>query len=111
MNILIVDDDQKRIDWFFSRFEKHKIAPAKTVEGVKGMIEWDDYDVAFFDHDLGEGGDMIELVRWIIAEGHLKNTKIVVHSMNPVGASNIVAELTRSGLNAIAFPYSRREEW
>ena len=111
MNILVIDDDKVRQDWFAERYEKHGIAPAKTVEDAKGIIEWDDYDVAFLDHDLGDGGSMVELVRWIVAEGYLKNTKIVVHSMNSVGASNIVAELSYGGLDAIAFPYSRREEW
>ena len=111
MNILVIDDDVARHEWFTARYEKHRIAPATTVDEAKGIIEWDDYDVAFFDHDLGDGGSMIELARWILEKGFLKHTKIIVHSMNSVGANNIVAELSYGGLDAIAFPYSRREEW
>lgn len=48
------------------------------------------------DHDLGdyygEGGDGVELVKWLIETGrNTENYKIFCHSMNPVGRENILA--------------------
>ena len=49
------------------------------------------------DHDLGDyaidGGDGIELVKWIVETGRRFN--IILHTMNPVGRQNMQALIDR----------------
>ena len=66
--------------------------------------------VLWFDHDLGEGGDGVEVARVLesICDDWMKGriVGIKVHSMNPVGAENLVKQLywvarTQLGLKGV----------
>lgn len=50
---------------------------------------------ASLDHDLGDwapdGGDGVKLVLWMIENERWPSEGIEVHSMNPVGAQNMIA--------------------
>lgn len=82
----------------------------RSVNEIKREIEYLD-NVGFFlgerdpielidiDHDAGDfeydGGDYIKLLDWLEETG--RNYPIRIHSMNPVGVSNMRAIIKRNG--------------
>ena len=65
-------------------------------------------DNLYLDHDLGEGGDIKEVVLWL-AEAEYNDSPfdvdvIFVHSMNPVGAEHTLKTLQRHNYNAVRIP-------
>lgn len=99
--VLIIDDDSVRVPTL-TRFIREVFPGAEIVHSETFVADWDAFDAVMLDHDLGLGGDMYDHVRKTFPEGYDGDTVIYVHSMNPVGVSNIVASLGRG----IRLPYS-----
>ena len=55
-----------------------------------------------FDHDLGFGINGYDVARWIV-ENEIPIAGFTVHSMNPVGAKNIIELLTHYGYTKMSF--------
>jgi len=102
MNILVVEDDPNRIAWF-----KNKISVGldicTTAKDAVARVNSKKYDFIFLDHDLGgrvfvpsEDEETGYTVAKAIAESSNKNTDVIVHSMNPVGAENICRVLPQA---------------
>lgn len=82
-----------------------KCLHAHSVKQAKEFIISEEKDGAerFFldlDHDLGiyakDGGDGIELIKWLIETGrNNSNYKVNIHSMNVVGKMNMKALINR----------------
>lgn len=92
--VLIIDDDGIRVpalSWFA---RGTYLGPdAEIVYSETFVADWDDFDMVMLDHDLGPGGDMYDHVRRVFPEGYDGPARIVIHSMNPVGAANLVGWL------------------
>ena len=96
MKILVVEDSDKRIEWFLHEFSDHEVTIAKNVlEGKKRVIA-SKYDLIFLDHDLGEKVFMSSQeentgyqVAKAIRESINSHTRVVIHSWNLAGANNI----------------------
>ena len=109
MKILIVEDDQQRIDWFEREFKDADVVVVKEAEDGIREVEATKYDVIFLDHDLG-GRAFVEShdpntgfqVALAIVKSPNKNTPIVIHSWNPAGAGNMQSILK----HAIYAPFS-----
>jgi CheY-like chemotaxis protein len=97
MYILIVEDNTERIKWFEKEFSDHNLIIVKDSEKGKHYVRMKKFDVIFLDHDLG-GRTMVVSedentgyqVAKILPGTVNKNTSVIVHSHNPVGADNIV---------------------
>jgi len=103
MKILIVEDNIQRLSWFINEFADCEIIIAKDAETGKKYVIAEKCDVIFLDHDLeffkndpkGLGfcpSDYFNTgyqVAKLIPDSINKKALIIIHSMNPVGASNI----------------------
>ena len=66
MKILLIEDDTQRIGWFRERFASHELTITTTVaDAIAAVSGGIDYDIGFFDHDLGIGGDVYNVATFI----------------------------------------------
>lgn len=113
--ILVIDDER-------TFAELPDALYARTVSEAIAHLQLSRFDEVFWDHDLGPGGDAMEIVDWMdraysewvnhtynlamswwpnfIKERRYKRhpfyiAKSFVHSMNPVGAARLVAALDK----------------
>lgn len=93
--VLIIDDDAVRVPTL-SAYAEMIVHGAEIVHSETFTADWDGFELVMLDHDLGSGGDVCDHIRKAFPEGYDGPALVCVHSMNPVGARNIVAAL-RSG--------------
>ena len=110
MNILIVEDDPNRIEWFKNSFHDDILFITKD---TKKAIEWlkeESFELIFLDHDLGDevyvdsGEGTGHEVAEYIADNKLTSDLIVIHTCNPIGAVNMSRTLSDYKLMIIPFP-------
>lgn len=105
--MLFVDDERS----LECELPGYDIDYARNVNAaINCWIHNPNYDEIWLDHDLGEdGGNIMELIRSLEMYGFYfpdnPKPEIVVHSMNPVGAENIVGKLSPY-YNVKRIPYS-----
>lgn len=94
---MFLDDERFPVDKEMNEF----LIVRTFVEAVKLMETKGCPNYISFDHDLGEGPNGYDLVKWMINKdldkpGFIPNEfSFYVHSQNPVGKGNIFAQLTR----------------
>jgi len=96
MRILIVEDDQNRIEHFKTLFKEHTLDITDSVdEAQKFLLEnMYDYDMIMLDHDLGDdvydnsNDESGYAVACIIEKLEIK-TPVIIHTQNPVGAERM----------------------
>lgn len=106
MKILVLEDDQNRIDQFVNRFkeagiEREEVWWAIDAQTAINSLEIRTYDVLFLDHDLG-GDQMVstshlntgsEFARQLMElhrSGKVEKLPMCfIHSFNPIGAENM----------------------
>lgn len=95
--ILIVDDERT-----FKNFPENdpNVRYARnSIQAIAWMTLYD-FDIIYLDHDLGGDDTAMNVVDWMnenVFHGvDLGITMIYVHSMNPVGAANVVRALERN---------------
>ena len=94
MKICVVEDYEGRVEAFQMLLHPHDLTICRTAKEGTDAVEVEKFDVIFLDHDLGEGED--DNGFWVakaVARGVNKETPVVIHSMNPVGAENIFHQL------------------
>lgn len=112
MKVLILEDDQERAKTFLQRYPDAVVVDSAH-DCIKHLSEH--WDVVYLDHDLG-GSSMpdsvredcgYEVVRHILEHQpeHLRQTKFVVHSANPIRARIMAEDLRRAGYNAEHKPF------
>lgn len=68
-----------------------------AVREIKSLSQIPDCKIfVSFDHDLGFGINGYDVAKWIV-ENEIPITGFTVHSMNPIGAKNIINLLTHYG--------------
>lgn len=106
-DILILDDDPSRHAVFRSSLVGHRLTHAHTaLEAVKAM--WSKrFDVVFLDHDLGDDHSTgYDVTKWMERMPHENRPEVcVVHSLNPVGSSNMMLTLRKHGFRTERIPY------
>ena len=94
--VFILEDDPERISYF-----KELLGHVADLTIISSCVEVDKfqppYDLIFLDHDLG-GRQMVDhedcgLTFVKQADSFTPNDLIIVHSYNPVGAKQMLAEL------------------
>ena len=98
MKILIVEDNQDRINQFEKILAGQELTIVKTAAEGKELVMKHKYDLIMLDHDLGdrvfvnsEDENTGYQVAKAICESQNKSTHIVVHSWNPEGVKNIMS--------------------
>ena len=116
-NILVLDDDKKRLATFRNILEGRDYKNVEYLENAPASVSLlatlDHWDVVFLDHDLGGGAWQnssesdtgAEVARWI-AEHRPVIRQIVLHSHNPAGAHYMLKILWGNGYNAMYIPFN-----
>lgn len=105
MKILIVEDNQERVNFFIKEFGLENVfITSKSKQAIFWL--WDEiFDIIFLDHDLGfdcekriktnsvflpSGEGTGYEVAENILQSKSKNAQIIIHSWNPAGAQNML---------------------
>ena len=74
-----------------------------AIKEIKSLSQIPDCKIFIsFDHDLGFGISGYDVAKWIV-ENEIPIAGFTVHSMNPVGAKNIIELLTHYGYTKMHF--------
>jgi len=88
MKILIVEDTLERIK-IFKEILNGELVFTDSASAAIELLSSVSFDAVFLDYDLGEGRDSgYSVATWIEAHPQ-KDLRIIIHSMNPVGAKKI----------------------
>lgn len=113
MKFLFLDDMKGRHRQFKEWFPSQDVDYVFTYADCIKMLERTEYDSVFLDHDLSEqdilcdpqtakGKTGSDVAEWIVANKQPQQIPmIVVHSLNPVGATNMVNILSSAGFEAV----------
>ena len=121
IRIFLLEDDERRCDWFNKRFKGDEIDIACEVEEAKELLSTRTYDSIFLDHDLmpehyGSDTPDDERTGYAIASFLAERRElqraatIMVHSFNADGALRMVETLRRAGRHADYIPFHMLEE-
>lgn len=103
--MFILEDNENRIKTFKQNLIGNELFIASDVEIAKVMLKFNQVDFIFLDHDLG-GDTMVnsnfpntgyQLARWI-KENNITYKRLIVHSLNSVGALNIKSIIPEADL-------------
>lgn len=97
MNILVIDDEPARARWFDDHLEPlgHTVRVAHTPEDALDQLHEGEFDLVFFDHDLGSrdwNGSKIAYHVFMHPKKYNQPRAVWIHTSNPVGAENIAAK-------------------
>jgi CheY-like chemotaxis protein len=117
LRILFLDDNSARHKTFEKKVGNGHLVTYvwSAIEAQNVMISEPRFDVFSLDHDLG-GEEMVDInkentgsavARFIVNELPQDKypEKIIIHSMNPIGAKNMETILVNAGFNAARFPF------
>jgi len=121
IRIFLLEDDERRCDWFNKRFKGDEIDIACEVEEAKELLSARTYDSIFLDHDLMPehyGSDTPDdertgyaIASFLAEQPELqRSATIMVHSFNADGALRMVETLRRAGRQADYIPFHMLEE-
>lgn len=101
-NILVVEDDPKRIEWFKEQYKDadELVFTDDPDEAIRLLSREKEWDVLSLDHDLKKepkSGRNVTL--WLCAQPreHQKDLYVLVHSVNVVSGPKIEREVTAAG--------------
>jgi hypothetical protein len=115
MNILFLDDSPIRTKEFKSN-NPSAICVETAKDAIKELdsnIEW---SYVYLDHDLGgekfvdsqNTNTGMEVVRWIVANKPNIDL-IIIHSLNPVAANNMLTDLKRAAYPTMVRPFAWKD--
>jgi hypothetical protein len=121
MKVFILEDDHERINYFIRNFSQY--AELTVSESYRDAIKTFNppYDAIFLDHDLGgliyvdvqQENTGSQFCKWLGKKSAIaKDTPIVIHSHNAVGAENMKNILTIGGftiVDTIPFDFLARQ--
>lgn len=120
MRILILDDIQHRHNVFDKIYDNHDVIHAYYYFDFCDSLQNGKYDLIHLDHDLGDfvdnpntyidgWGGIREYNGYHAARKIVEmevHARVIVHSVNPAGAQNIIAYLKHYGYNVDWEPFS-----
>jgi CheY-like chemotaxis protein len=105
MDILILDDDLCRHEFFNMALIGHIVKSTTTAAETIEELKSNNFDVVFLDHDLGgqqmvESGDNTgyEVAKWLSEHPNRIPNQVIIHSFNPAGAKNMKAVLPQAAI-------------
>ena len=121
IRIFLLEDDERRCQWFAKRFKGDHLDIAQEVSEAKELLQTRTYDSIFLDHDLmpehygaTESDDErtgYAIASFLATHPELQRAAtIMVHSFNADGAMRMVEELRGAGRQAEYIPFHFLEE-
>jgi hypothetical protein len=121
IRIFLLEDDERRCEWFAKRFKGDDLDIACEVSEAKELLQTRIYDSIFLDHDLmpehygaTEADDErtgYAIASFLATHPELQRAAtIMVHSFNADGAMRMVEELRRAGRQTEYIPFHFLEE-
>lgn len=121
IRVFLLEDDQRRCDWFAKRFKGDVLDISCEIDQAKDLLQTRTYDSIFLDHDLQPehyGSETPDdertgyaIASFLAARPELQRAAtIMVHSFNADGAMRMVEELRRAGRQADYIPFHFLEE-
>lgn len=121
IRIFLLEDDQRRCDWFAKRFKGDQLDISYEIDEAKELLQTRTYDSIFLDHDLQPehyGSEVNDdertgyaIASFLASRPELQRAAtIMVHSFNADGAMRMVEELRNAGRNADYVPFHFLEE-
>jgi hypothetical protein len=121
IRIFLLEDDERRCDWFAKRFKGDELDISCEVEQAKELLQTRTYDSIFLDHDLmpehygaTEADDErtgFAIAAFLASRPDLQRAAtIMVHSFNADGAMRMVEELRGAGRTAEYIPFHFLED-
>jgi CheY-like chemotaxis protein len=100
MKIFVLEDSAERIESFKKWLAGNDVTYVEDAATAHPLLKNVKYDLIFLDHDLGNRSMVSSddpntgyAVAKEIIHGVNHSTQVVVHSMNPIGAANIMGVL------------------
>jgi hypothetical protein len=121
IRIFLLEDDERRCDWFAKRFKGDHLDISSEVSHAKELLTTRSYDSIFLDHDLmpehygaTEADDErtgYAIASFLAERPELQRAAtIMVHSFNADGAMRMVEQLRGAGRQAEYIPFHFLEE-
>ena len=121
IRVFLLEDDERRCEWFAKRFKGDELDIACEVSQAKKLLTTRTYDSIFLDHDLipehygaSESDDErtgYAIASFLAAHPELQRAAtIMVHSFNADGAMRMVEELRAAGRQVDYVPFHFLEE-
>jgi len=119
VRILFLDDDHSRCGAFYwANKDAHEVTIVHDVDGAISKLSCGVWDVVSLDHDLepqhyddlqrNHERSGMAVAEWI-AENLPRIGRVIVHSWNPWGASNMVGVLLAAGYKCDRAEFNHRE--
>lgn len=116
IRVFLLDDDERRHQWFTTRFKGDFLDIADNVVQAQEMLSAKSYDAIFLDHDLhpehyhsdatDDERTGYAIAIWLSTNPDKQPAStILVHTRNADGAMRMVEELRRSGRSAEYVPF------
>ena len=124
MRILILDDEQVRHDDLTKFYSGHEVVNTTTYsEFVRELESGSPWDLIHLDHDLGPGDSYLDgwgnmqfftgqhaAIRVCELHDDQLPGEVIVHSVNPLGAQNMVSDLKSRKVKATWRPYTQMNQ-
>lgn len=113
MKILILEDNQERINKFKELFKNQEVFIYSNICDAIASCGLYKFDVLLLDHDLDgriwvdsrEDNTGYTFVKHLIMQNLQKEALIYIHSMNPIGANRMLNLLLDNGYDGIWIPF------
>ena len=116
IRVFLLDDDERRHQWFTTRFKGDFLDIADNVVQAQEMLSSKSYDAIFLDHDLhpehyhsdstDDERTGYAIAMWLSTNPDKQPAStILVHTRNADGAMRMVEELRRAGRSAEYVPF------
>lgn len=119
MRILIVEDSTERIKVFSRNLIGHEVHVATNAKDAYKIIDEEErFDYIFLDHDLcggiyepSDNNSGYGVAKYIASIPEKHPYRVIIHSLNPSGASNIQSALEEAGIicNKIPLAWTKLE--
>ena len=122
LRVLLLDDDERRHDWFAARFAGDRLDIAIEPHAAIALLDAHTYDAIFLDHDLlpehyrttnpdDDERTGYAVAAWLAARPTVQpSTTIIVHTRNANGALKMVQTMRAAGRRAEYVPWTRLPE-
>jgi len=120
MKILILEDNEQRIEFFNRVYKNHKLFITSDINTAVSYVQNNEFDILFLDHDLElenfkaltEGRTGYDFCKVLVEYKLQRQATIFIHSMNPVGGAVMERILRDNGYEAqwVPFHLLRQEE-
>ena len=108
LNILVLEDEIERRNWFNKVFFKDEVTFCITFKKTIQCLKNEDYDMVFLDRDLGDTKDNGEKVALEMMKQKLcLRATIVIHTMNPQGQESMKSYLDKTHKEVYVIPYTQ----